>query len=103
MCIRDSVFAYRGALMSQPFDAERLELRGAASQIARQVRHVGCLLYTSDAADAEDRVRSRGLGDVYKRQRLCLSRGVDVAAIRRRTAGTQGRRLADRPPGAARR
>ena len=35
------VFAYRGALMSQPFDAERLELRGAASQIAREVRHVG--------------------------------------------------------------
>ena len=35
------VFAYHGALMSQPFDTERLELRGAVSQIAREVRHVG--------------------------------------------------------------
>jgi dipeptidyl aminopeptidase/acylaminoacyl peptidase len=34
------IFAYHGALMSQPFDAQRLELTGAASQIAPEVRHV---------------------------------------------------------------
>lgn len=34
------VFAYRGALMSQPFDAQRLELTSKASMLAPQVRHV---------------------------------------------------------------
>ena len=35
------LFSYHGALMSQPFDTERLELSGAASQIAPNVRHLG--------------------------------------------------------------
>jgi Tol biopolymer transport system component len=34
------IFAYHGALMSQPFDVQRLQLTGAASQIAPVVRHL---------------------------------------------------------------
>ncbi len=34
------LFAFHGALMSQPFDAASLKLTGAASQIAPEVRHV---------------------------------------------------------------
>ncbi len=34
------LFAYHGALMSQPFNAKSLKLTGAASQIAPEVRHV---------------------------------------------------------------
>src|SRR5665811_40771 len=77
MCIRDSVvpassrFPYAGAY---------------CSLINMSLHHMTCLLYTSDAADdltrvdlggrrffqaedgIRDLVRSRGLGDVYKRQ-----------------------------------
>lgn len=35
------IFAYHGALMSQPFDLRRLELSGSATQLAPQVRHSG--------------------------------------------------------------
>ena len=35
------IFAYHGALMSQAFDPKRLELSGAASQIAPEVRFTG--------------------------------------------------------------
>ncbi len=35
------IFAYHGALMSQPFDAERLKLMGISSPIAPEVRRVG--------------------------------------------------------------
>jgi Tol biopolymer transport system component len=35
------VFAYRGALMSQQLDTNRLELKGAVSEIAPEVRHAG--------------------------------------------------------------
>lgn len=34
------LFAYHGALMSQPFDSESLKLTGGASQIAPEARHV---------------------------------------------------------------
>ncbi len=35
------IFAYHGALMSQPFDTQRLKLMGVSSQIAREVRRIG--------------------------------------------------------------
>src|SRR5665811_1481009 len=81
MCIRDSFFSYiiYGVIVS---------LLILVLFIGKEVN--GCLLYTSDAADdltrvdiggcrffqaedgIRDLVRSRGLGDVYKRQFFLL-------------------------------
>ncbi len=47
----DLLFAYHGALMSQLFDAEQLALRGTASPIAREVRHVGMRTEVSVSAN----------------------------------------------------
>jgi Tol biopolymer transport system component len=45
------LFAYRGALRSQAFDAEHLELRGSAVQLAGEVRYVAARADLSAAAN----------------------------------------------------